>query len=300
MTQSETSPEPVLRLVRERKIYELIGGKARDRLEASGVCCHDGRFYVIFDNSPHIGRLDYSLDPKHPENRLLRQRGESAGFEDVTFHEKKRRFLIIIEAVPFDSACYKPVIEEYDDEFRYLESNWADFPLEGENKGIEGLTYLRRNDRDYVLGLCEGNDCKSGAAGRKPGAGRIQVFLKGNGQWDHIGTVELPPSVQFVDYASLRVDGQRIAVVSQVSSKLWIGKLHQRDFRFVDDGQIYRFPRSPKGKILYCNIEGVDWMSANRIVVVSDKTKPGSQRKKCFERDQSIHIFDIPKVEAED
>jgi hypothetical protein len=289
---------PALELAREQKIYQLLpGGSADDRLEASGVCVKDGCFYVIFDNSPHIARLASSLTVGDPVNALLRQRGESAGFEDVTYHQYAQRFLIIIESLIHRDGAYRPNIEEYDDDFRYLENNWVDFALAGENKGMEGLAYVHRDGQDYVLGLCEGNKCKGGKQGRKPGGGRIQIFQKGTGQWDHKGTIKLPKAVRFRDYASLDVDGNRIAVVSQITSALWIGAFREDGWGLVDDGVIYLFPRNESGETIYCNIEGVSWITPRQIVVVSDKSKPGKQSELCRQRDQSIHIFDIPDIE---
>jgi hypothetical protein len=289
---------PTLELVTEGKIREFLAGSADDRLEASGVCFRDGYFYVIFDNSPHVARLESSLTIGHPASILLRQRGESVGFEDITYHERERRFLVILEAVIFGDRCYKPLIEEYDDDFRYLECNWVDFSFDRANKGIEGLTYVHRHEEDYVLGMCEGNKCKGGKAGRKPGGGRIQLFQKGEGQWDHVGTLKLPKAVQFQDYACLNVDGNRIAVVSQMSSALWVGELREEAWDFVDEGTVYHFPRDEQGEIVYCNVEGVAWTAPNQVVVVSDRRKPGEQPDRCCEKDQSIHLFNIPEPDS--
>ncbi len=284
---------PTLKLVKEHKIYELLAEHdAHDKLEASGVCFKDGYFYVIFDNSPHIARLESSLTIGHPANILLRQRGKSSGFEDIAYHERERRFLIIIEALIYGHKIYKSNIEEYDDDFRYLESRWVDFVLTRENKGLEGLTYLHRDGQDYALGLCEGNKCKGGKEGRKPGHGRIQIFQKGDEQWDHKGTIKLPKALQFEDYASLDVVNNRLAVVSQATSALWLGAFQENSWDFVDDGVIYQFPRNEQGKIIYCNIEGVAWITPHQIVTVSDKRKR-EQAKKCKQKEQSIHIFNI-------
>lgn len=299
MANSTPSQSPALQLVKECKLHQLLpGGKVDDRHEASGVCVRDGHFYVIFDNSPHIARLESSLASDSPANALLRQRGESAGFEDVTFHERERRFLIIIEALPHSDGVYRPNIEEYDENFRYLENNWVDFALAGANKGMEGLAYVQRGGQDYVLGLCEGNKCRGGKRGRKPGGGRIQLFQKGSGQWEHKGTIKLPKAVQFEDYASLDVDGRRVAVVSQATSALWTGVFQEDNWGFVDDGTIYPFPRNGAGEAVYCNMEGVAWITPSQIVVVSDKRRPGKQPGACEEKDQSIHVFSIPGAEG--
>ena len=67
--------------------------------------------------------------------------------------------------------------------------------------------------------------CRSGKKGRRPGGGRIQVFQPGDDEWRHFGTIELPMTVEFEDYAGLALDGSRIAIVSQACSGLWIGSL---------------------------------------------------------------------------
>ncbi len=282
-----------LELVRERKISELLPGAANEQWEASGVCVGEGYFYVIFDNSPHIARLAGSLTVGDPANILLRQRGQTAGFEDITYHERERRFLILIEALALDE-CYKPLIEEYDDDFRFIQSLWVDFPLQNANKGMEGITYVCRDGQDYVLCMCEGNKCKSGRAGRKPGGGRIHIFQRGKNQWKHAGVIKLPPSVLFKDYACLDVDGNQVAVVSQRSAALWIGAFQESGWDFVDEGVIYPFPKNEKGKVVYGNVEGVGWITPTQIVVVSDKYKPGEQPSRCRAKDQSIHVFNLP------
>lgn len=293
---------PTLELVAEYRIRDLlvgapgIVGTVDDRLEASGVLLKNNRFFVIFDNSPHIARLGNPLAVGHPDNALLRQRGESAGFEDLTFHERWDRFLIIIEAVAFGENLFKPRIEEYDQDFRYLDSAWVDFPLYSDNKGLEGLTYVSRGDEDFVLGLCEGNRCRGGAAGRKPGGGRVQILRKASDHWEHRGTIKLPKSVPFEDYASLDIVEDRIAVVSQMTSALWIGRFHPGTWDFVDEGRVLWFPRSPKGKILYGNVEGVAWITPTQLAFVSDKIKTGEQPKRCAKKDQSIHVFNLPNV----
>lgn len=284
---------PTLRLVKESKLVDLFADdQAGDRLEASGVCFRDDRFFVIFDNTPHIAQLHPDLEPSHPDNRWFRQRGESPGFEDITWHPGDDRYLVIIEAMRDQERVYRPNIEEYDADFRFVRSAWVDFKLNSDNKGIEGLSYAVREGRHYVLGMCEGNRCKSGREGRKPGGGRIQVFQRGADRWEHLETIKLPKSVQFEDYASLDIVDNRIAVVSQATSALWVGTFKADSWDLVDEGKTYQFPRD-NGEIIYGNIEGVAWMSSTRIVVVSDKCKPDSQSERCEAKDQSIHLFDI-------
>lgn len=112
--------------------------------------------------------------------------------------------------------------------------------------------------------------------------------------WTHVQTIRLPKSLKFEDYASLDVRGNRIAVVSQASSRLWVGTFQDRNGTFTDNGTVYRFPKNHKNKTLYCNIEGVAWLTSEEILVVSDKRKSGDQAKRCRHKDQSIHIFRLP------
>jgi hypothetical protein len=195
MPGSMISADPTLELVRESKISELLPGEGIDRYEASGVQARGQYLYVIFDNLPHIARFHRSLRVGHQHNILVRQRGESPGFEDIAFHPGDRRFLIIIEARGHPEDGFGPAIEEYGEDLRYLCRAIVDFPLESDNKGMEGVVSIRRGGEDFVLGLCEGNKCRSGAKGRKPGGGRMHVFQKADGGWRHRGTIKLPKSV---------------------------------------------------------------------------------------------------------
>jgi hypothetical protein len=154
---------------------------------------------------------------------------------------------------------------------------------------------VRRNEQDHVLALCEGNRCKGGSKGRKPGGGRVQVFEKKKKRWAHAGTIDLPASLPFVDYSGMSIDHGRVAIVSQVSSMLWVGRFDEAGWTWCDAGQLYEFPRAEGGRIRYGNIEGVGWISPTRVVAVSDRRKKRNQPDKGLsEKDQSVHIFDIP------
>jgi hypothetical protein len=54
--------------------------------------------------------------------------------------------------------------------------------------------------------------------------------------------------VEFKDYAGMAVKGDRIAVVSQESSKLWLGRFRPGNWKINGAGRIYDFPRTKKGK----------------------------------------------------
>ncbi|MGK7877106.1 MAG: hypothetical protein AB4426_28580 [Xenococcaceae cyanobacterium] len=294
---SKKKQKYTLELVKEEKIYNLLTEwDESDRLEASGVLFQDSYFYVIFDNLSKIAKIASDIS-RSDDNKLLscNRVNDYGGFEDITSNHYQQIFYVSIEALPHEDGGYKAKIQEYDCEFnRCIESNWVDFTFESENKGFEGLQYVYQDGNEYLLALCEGNRCKGGKKGRKPGGGRIQVLQKAADHWKKIETIKIPKAVQFEDYSALSIMDNRVAVVSQASSKLWLGKFRDSGWDFVDDGKIYQFPKNEQGKTIYCNVEGVSWIYSNKIVVVSDKRKSGEQSKRCRQKDQSIHIFNIP------
>ena len=188
------------------------------------------------------------------------------------------------------------MIVEYDREFNYLKERPIDFVFESSNKGFEAVVHVRRDGTDYLLALCEGNKCRCGRQGRKPGGGRILLFEKKKKRWVHSQTIALPTSVPFcrlLRYVDQRL--VRVAVVSQVNSMLWVGQFNKSEWQWHDPGQLFKFPHSGRGDIRYGNIEGVAWLTLMRIVTVSDRRKKKEQPDdKLSEKDQSIHIFDIP------
>jgi len=281
-------------LLHEAKIYDLLGGQADPRLEASGVLAKDGIFYVIFDNLADVARLGSQLSGEDSGNRLIRQEhGHRRGFEDIAYDRLSDRFYVLIESLPRGGGRFMAKVQEYDESFRYQSDAWLDFPLQRPNKGLEGLTCVHRDGETHLLGLCEGNKCKAGTAGRTPGGGRIQIFRRGQNHWDRVGRIRLPTTLSFEDYSSIAADGDRIAVVSQVASALWVGRLAHSGWDVADEGVTYAFPRNAQDQVVYCTIEGVSWITPYRIAVVSDKAK-STQSKRCRDKDQSIHIFEIP------
>jgi hypothetical protein len=283
-----------LELIKEAKVSDILGERLDPRLEASGVLAKDGLFYIIFDNIPHIACIGASLSPAAVANHVIEQdRGHRAGFEDIAYDSWNRRFYTLIESLPRGRGKFMAAVQEYDINFGYIGTAWLDFPLDRPNKGLEGLTCVRRQGQTYLLGLCEGNRCKGGAAGRVPGGGRVHVFQRGRHHWDRVGKIRLPETVLFVDYSGIAVHGGRIAVVSQVSSALWVGDLAPAGWAVTGAGTSYALPRDADGSIRYGTAEGVSWLAPDQVVMVSDKAKP-QQDYRCRAKDQSIHIFRIP------
>jgi hypothetical protein len=296
--QPTTDPLVTLELVCESKIGDLLPGRPAQRYEASGVRFKGDYLYVVFDDAPDILRIrpDWSASDEAPT--LIETHVPTTGYEDITYQPFEKRWYCLIEASETRSGGFKPRIDEFDAAFRFIGSHWLDFPVRRENKGIEGLSTLRYRDADILLGLCEGNACKSGSAGREPGQGHIQVFRRTDGDWRHTGTIKLPSSVLFEDHASLDFSDRYATVISQVSSAMWVGRVRSAptslDDLFEDKGRTALFPRDREGRIIYCNLEGVTWLPDHRLVVVSNKAKPDEQASRCRRKDQSIHIFKLP------
>jgi hypothetical protein len=286
---------PTLELVRESKISELLSSdNPKARWEASGILVKDGFYFVVFDDRTELARIASDLEP-NPDNGLFGMADDVTGFEGITFNAGKQRFYLLVEAREHAHDSYQAVLVEYNDEFSCVKSRTLDFPFQSDNKGFEAVAYVRRDDRDFVLALCEGNKCKSGKKGREPGGGRVQIFEKKKKSWQQTGTIALPTTVPFVDYSGMSIDDGRVAIVSQVNSMLWVGQFNEADWTWCDEGRLFNFPRSADDSILYGNIEGVGWLSPTRIVTVSDRRKKSEQPVKALaEKDQSIHIFDIP------
>ena len=286
----KTSPE--LKIVTERKIFELLPMCGADSpLEASGVVRRGDNYFIVCDNIGQVARIN--CDFQQTERNGFFGEPIGHGFEGLA-SERDGHFLLVIEALLTESGDFKAKLVEWDCDFTHVSEQWLDFTFEHENRGFEGLAVVDREEDRYLLALCEGNKCRAGKKGREPGGGRIQVFRRQDDHWSHTATIKLPAAVQFEDYAGLALKASRIAVVSQRSSRLWIGCLDTSSWTIDDPGQVYEFPRSRKGKTQYGNVEGICWIAADRVVVVSDRRK-SDEPNRYEEKDQSIHIFEIPE-----
>jgi hypothetical protein len=280
-----------LTLVKERKLSELIDPPRSSKvLEASGVVRKGGDYYVIFDNIRRVARIDASLSPTSGRHAWFGKARSGDGYEDIAWSPQLKRFFLLIEAEKHPDGSYKSIIDEVDEAGAFKGRRWVDFSFTKRNTGFEGLSAIRWKGKDYLLALCEGNRCKAGKAGRKGGGGRIQVLARKAGGWSPVACIKLPKSVEFEDYSAVSLRGDRIAVISQMTSRLWIGKLRRDTWTIAGDGRIYDFPRTRRGNPKYCTLEGLCWLSNTRFVLVSDLSK-SRYRSKCGKRDQAIHIF---------
>jgi hypothetical protein len=285
---------PVLTLVAERTLRELIPPpKDSNVLEASGVVAKGAYYFVVFDNIRRIARLHRSLEPGSKKHEWFGRTREGDGYEDIAYSRNTRRFYLLIEAEKHPDGTYKSLIDECDEDAGYKKRRWVDFAFEKRNTGMEGLSAVRVKGQDYLLALCEGNGCRGGRKGKKPGRGRIHVLRRVGRVWKSLTTIALPPGVKFADYSAVAVRGNKIAVISQQTSRLWIGTLRVPDWKIAGRGTTYDFPRTKKGKRKYCTLEGLCWLDARNFVLVSDLSK-GDYSKRCRKHDQSIHVFRLP------
>ena len=283
-----------LELITEAKVADLLDGVdqvAAAALEPSGVCVHDGAFYVIFDNVSTIARIE-DLSARSPRNRLLSASVGGAGkdAEDITFDPVSGHFFVLLEAVQHGSELLGEVYEHSVDGAP-LGHAFLDVALETRSKGLEGLSCIVRGGDVLLLALCEGNRCKGGKAGQRPGGGRIHVFRRGRLAWKRAATIRLPKDLDFIDYASVAARGDRIAVLSQSSSALWVGTLATTGLAVKEGGTVYEFPRDADGRVVYGNVEGVSWLTDDRLVMVSDRAKGNTPARA---KEQSVHVFRLP------
>lgn len=276
-----------LKIVNEVKFNKIIDGKDKmKKYEASGVRYATGRFYVVFDNSSRAARVNTKLT----RAKLLGKKGKEEGFEGIAYNPLNNKFYLVEEALKHKGA-WNGRLSVTDKAFSPAsKQRWLEYGFESGNKGFEGLAFLRRDAKEYLLALCEGNSCKAGREGKKPGGGTIQLFEKKKKKWKLTGAIRLPDTLRFSDYSGLDISADNTLVVSsQTSSALWIGKLDADKWETVGSGRVYTFPKGKKGQTLYCNVEGVSWISKNQLVVVSDAKKK-SQPKNCKMKDESMHI----------
>ena len=294
-TRPATVPE--LRLLAEAPVRDLLPDGGSPRGEASGVLALDEKLLVIFDDSTVIGVIGADLtrvDGNHtvgPVPLSAGGRHAGRGYEDIARDAATGHLYLLVEALRRGNR-FQARVEELDGDFRRRSQAWLDFTLEEENKGMEGLTCARRDGELYLLALCEGNRCRGGSAGEQPGGGRIQLFRTGHGTHPHAGTIKLPPQLWFTDYSSVAVHGDRIAVISQRSSALWVGAFTPGSWDLADVGATYEFPRDPDGHVVYGTVEGVSWLDDDHVVVVSDRADRTEPRWRTKHR--SVHIFTIP------
>ena len=275
-----------LELVREEKLFRLIPKRTKDsRLEASGVVLVDGSTaLVVFDSLNQIARIDVSLK-RSRRNAVWHAPSVGAGFEDIAADALGSAFGLI-ESVEDLDGMFRGFVAEYDRNGGLRQCTRLPGQLQKANKGFEGLAHVRHKGREYLYALREANLRTSGAYG-----GRIDVLARSaGGAWQASHRIALPGEARFKDYSALACRRNQVAIVSQESARLWVGRLDPRTQKLIpNSGAVYKFPTKN-----YCNVEGIDWLSGDTVIAVSDRRKR-DQPAKCAETDQSVHVFRIPR-----
>ena len=284
----------VLQLVRERKLEDLLDPPSAGAVfEASGVIVEGEHCFVVLDNVRRVARVALHLRPGSSAHRWFATNRQGEGYEAITFDRAAGRFYLMIEAQKHPDGTYKGAIDEYDKDWRYRGRRWIDHAFEKRNTGFEGLASLHWRGTHYLLALCEGNNCRHSRNKQNQGHGRIHVLERRGRLWRAVARIKLPRHVAFKDYSGLALRGSRLGVVSQESSRMWVGSVRAGHWKISGKGRIYAFPRTKKGKKRYYTVEGISWISPRTFVAVSDLRK-NRHPKRSRKTDQSVHIFRLP------
>lgn len=275
-----------LQLVAEKKLAKLL--PKRDSYEASGIVASSGTLYVASDNLTAIAAIDTSLG----DGSLGPGDATESQYEAITATDDGR-FFAMIETVSETDA--RAEIAELDSNTALLGQAFTDTTFEHVNKGFEGVAWLRVSGNEYLLALCENNNCKDDDS--PAGEGRLKLLAKVDGVWATQASLKLPESVAFLNYSdlALRDDGEgnfTAAVVSHKSSALWLGKLETSPWSLGGPSTFYVFPRTEDGAVQYCSVEGITFLGPTVLAAVSDK---GDGSAPCTDKEESIHIFQLPQ-----
>lgn len=277
-----------VQLVAQKKLSKLLPTKEVDHYEASGVVASSGMLYVASDNLTKIAVIDTSLD----KGELGPGEITNSQYEALTASDDGRFFALVEPATEGDVPAE---VVELGADTAFIGKSPTDQSFKHANKGFEGAAFLRVSGREYLLALCENNDCKDDDT--SPGEGRAKLLSLVDGVWTTQKSLKLPESAAFLNYSDIALqangDGRYSAlVVSRKSSMLWLGTLSTSDWTFGGASKFYTFPRDPDGAVQYCSVEGVTFLGPNVIAAVSDKSD-GS--KPCTDEEEAIHIFQMPQ-----
>eukprot|EP00922_Rhytidocystis_sp_ex-Travisia-forbesii_P054005 GHVS01080133.1.p1 GENE.GHVS01080133.1~~GHVS01080133.1.p1 ORF type:complete len:391 (+),score=76.98 GHVS01080133.1:55-1227(+) len=284
------------------------------KFEASDVVFVNNKFYVVADNSWQLQQFDSLIHPFNPNNRQIQPQqtpSEDSSFEALVYDAEADVFYATREAMPRGNSFVGEIwqLRVKSGEYEVVEKCDSQFEFAHSNKGFEGMLLLRdRTGVLYLLGLCEGNHCQGGRKGTQKGNGRMVLMKRAEVNnkciWETVKVLQLPTEIAFDDYSSVARLGTAIAITSQEESMLWIGRLNlnQDDF-LIDDadklqvlpgGSFFLFPRDNDCNVVYCNIEGISFITNRMLVAVSDQMKHGRQDFRCLQKDQSLHVFSLP------
>eukprot|EP00879_Flechtneria_rotunda_P001126 GHRR01001268.1.p1 GENE.GHRR01001268.1~~GHRR01001268.1.p1 ORF type:complete len:366 (+),score=117.53 GHRR01001268.1:185-1282(+) len=312
-TECETSNfrKSTLTMIKEMPFIGLFDDiKDSTKFEASGMTTADGWLWVVFDNLHALGKVDEHFEFRDEHNLLVGEAGEDSQFEGITYVKSTGRFFAIEEVFESEKHGLVPFTHELElskdgKTYTTIQKCPVHFELTHQNKGFEGVYYHEdEHGHKYLLGLCEGNYCAGGKEGRIPGHGRV-VVSEYNGKdgddcgWDVKKVVHIPKTAEFMDYSGMAFKGDKVAIISQEDSAMWVGTFDFEELEFTSDGTLYNFPRNGDCEMIYCNVEGIQWIDDVRFVIASDKAK-SKQPYRCTAKDQRISIFALPDNAGEE
>ena len=276
-----------LQLVAEKKLSKLLPTKDIDHYEASGIVAASGTLYVVSDNTNQIAAIDTSLG----KGKLGPGTATESQYEAITASDDGRFFTMIETASEADPRAE---VAELGSDTAWVSQSFTDMSFEHVNKGFEGLAWLRVSGTEYVLALCENNNCKDDDS--PAGEGRAKVLALVDGVWVTQATLKLPEAVAFLNYSDLALrdngDGSYVAaIVSHKSSEVWVGRLTTSPWAFSGPGSFYTFPRTAEGMVQYCSVEGLTFLGPSVLAAVSDQSDGNTP---CSDTEESIHIFQMP------
>jgi hypothetical protein len=296
--------------------------KGERKYEASSVVVVGDNAYAVCDSSWSVSKFGSQLTPFAKSNVQIgeaHREKDDSGYEALV-HEKGIFYVIRESILHKLDTSYHAIIEELvlgDQDYEVQDKCSTEFEFEGTSKGFEGAAALYDiNNELVILGLCEGNHC-SEEFKKDKGNGRVVAMKKTTQdnldgttscQWQTIRTIQVPSSAYFEDYSAMTIDESgKVGITSQEESQFWVGKLLGKDLttglwdidKVEFDSQtsrIYDFPKNDACEVVYCNIEGVTWITnSDMIMAVSDKMKGrGKQPYRCSDKDQSVHVFSLP------
>jgi hypothetical protein len=346
-----------MKTVLDATIFGLLADiKSEQKFEASGVLSENHTFYVICDSSWSIpafhdlsasGSFDFFHDPKAADHKRWANNAKNyliapadleafphsvdSNWESITYHGIAKQHIVTQESLVLKDGKFHAVIMNVD--LHHDTKTWtlakacrSEFSFKDDSKGFEGMLGVEGIDgRFFLLGLCEGNWCDTGAKGKELGHGRLVIMEleEGEGppntfkdgylvetstcQWKTVRVVDIPATANFQDYSDVARLGKTIAISSQETSALFFGEMTLKDGLLDPDtfeitgGQVTRFAPTPTCRVQYCNVEGIEFLSDRLLIGGSDSMKGGARQPfTCLEKDQSMHVFALPnKVELE-
>lgn len=275
-------------LWRERKMSKIVGD-ALDHYEASGLLLRDDRLYVAMDNTFALAVVSADL----LSGSLVGRLDGPSQYEAVAGCPGAASSLCVLEETDGQLTPRGAVVQMAADGTD-LGTLTTDVPFTNANRGFEGLALVQSPEGERLLALCEGNHCLDDVDSE--GFGQIHVMAASGTMLSSVASLAVPPRARFHDFADLgvrrRPDGDYdVAIVSQLSSALWLGRLNTTTWQFADEGVVYGFPRTSAGLAQYCNVEGVAFLGENKVVVASDKS---DGMPPCNDKDESLSIFILP------